>query len=136
MLFRSSWIQRRSLKYIGFGGVGHQVRDCLHPRDLVLLLLKQLGTLTSSGPTTFNIGGGVANSMSLAQLSAWCTERFGSHDVRGELSCRPFDAPWVVMNSERAEAFSGWRPQVGIATILDEIAAHAQANPHWLDLSA
>ena len=34
---------RRPLKYIGFDGLGHQVRDCLHPRDLVPLLLKQMG---------------------------------------------------------------------------------------------
>ena len=27
--------QARPLKYIGFDGGGHQVRDCLHPRDLV-----------------------------------------------------------------------------------------------------
>ena len=27
--------QHRPLKYIGFDGMGHQVRDCLHPRDLV-----------------------------------------------------------------------------------------------------
>lgn len=29
-----SWKERRPLKYIGFGGLGAQVRDCLHPRDL------------------------------------------------------------------------------------------------------
>jgi CDP-paratose 2-epimerase len=35
-----SWAARRPLKYIGYGGL--QVRDCLHPRDLVPLLLKQI----------------------------------------------------------------------------------------------
>src|SRR5439155_1011655 len=35
------WRQKRPLKYIGFGGQGHQVRDCLHPRDLVPVLEKQ-----------------------------------------------------------------------------------------------
>jgi len=38
-----SWREGRPLKYIGFDGLGHQVRDCLHPRDLAPLLLKQLG---------------------------------------------------------------------------------------------
>jgi CDP-paratose 2-epimerase len=37
----NSHLRRRPLKYIGFGGHGHQVRDCLHPRDLVPLLEKQ-----------------------------------------------------------------------------------------------
>jgi len=30
----NSHLRRRPLQYIGFGGKGHQVRDCLHPRDL------------------------------------------------------------------------------------------------------
>ncbi len=38
----NSWLRRRPLSYIGFGGHGHQVRDCLHPRDLMPLLEKQL----------------------------------------------------------------------------------------------
>jgi CDP-paratose 2-epimerase len=35
-------LRRRPLKYIGFDGHGHQVRDCLHPRDLVPVLLAQM----------------------------------------------------------------------------------------------
>ncbi len=35
-----SWAARRPLKYIGFGGL--QVRDVLHPRDLVPLIARQL----------------------------------------------------------------------------------------------
>ena len=37
----NAWLRRRPLTYIGFGGKGYQVRDCLHPRDLIPLLLKQ-----------------------------------------------------------------------------------------------
>jgi len=33
-----SWAARRPLSYIGFNGMGWQVRDCLHPRDLVSLI--------------------------------------------------------------------------------------------------
>ena len=35
-------LRRQPMRYIGFGGLGHQVRDCLHPRDLVPLLRRQL----------------------------------------------------------------------------------------------
>ncbi len=31
----NAWLRQRPLKYIGFGGNGYQVRDCLHPRDLL-----------------------------------------------------------------------------------------------------
>ena len=37
-----SWARQAPLKYIGFGGTGHQVRDCLHPEDLGDLVLKQI----------------------------------------------------------------------------------------------
>ncbi|MFM8720979.1 MAG: hypothetical protein ACKOFH_15860, partial [Chthoniobacterales bacterium] len=37
-----SWARQAPLKYIGFGGTGHLVRDCLHPEDLVDLVLKQM----------------------------------------------------------------------------------------------
>ena len=30
----NSWLRGRPLRYLGFGGQGHQVRDCLHPADL------------------------------------------------------------------------------------------------------
>ncbi|MCX6935855.1 MAG: NAD-dependent epimerase/dehydratase family protein, partial [Verrucomicrobia bacterium] len=38
-----SWREKKPLKYIGFDGKGSQVRDCLHPRDLVPVLKKQMG---------------------------------------------------------------------------------------------
>jgi nucleoside-diphosphate-sugar epimerase len=47
----NSWLRRQPLKYIGFGGQGHQVRDCLHPRDLLPLLEKQFAApKLSAGP--------------------------------------------------------------------------------------
>jgi CDP-paratose 2-epimerase len=39
----NSHLRKKNLGYIGFDGLGHQVRDCLHPRDLAPLLLKQMG---------------------------------------------------------------------------------------------
>ncbi len=60
---------RRPLKYLGFGGHGFQVRDALHPHDLARLVDFQL---RSGAPgQLLNVSGGQANSMSLAQLTAW-----------------------------------------------------------------
>lgn len=39
-----SYLHRKRLRYIGFGGSGKQVRDCLHPSDLAQLIVKQLQT--------------------------------------------------------------------------------------------
>jgi len=133
----NSWIRRRSLKYLGFGGTGHQVRDCLHPRDLLPLLAKQLGApKLAAGDRVVNVSGGAASATSLRQLSDWCGRRFGAHTVAPDGAPRPFDLPWIVLDSAKAARLWDWRPQTPVAAILDEIAAHAQAHPDWLEVSA
>ena len=74
--------------------------------------------------------------MSLAQLSKWCAERFGVHQVASDPEPRPFDVPWLVMDSRLAGESWGWRPTTPTPSILDEIAAHAEAHPQWLEMSA
>lgn len=139
----SFWInshrRRRPLKYIGFDGGGHQVRDCLHPRDLVPVLLAQMD-MKGEGknhdkPRIANFSGGVKNSMSLAQLTDWCDDRFGKHPVATDANPRPFDIPWMVLDSALAEQTWGWTPKTLLPQVLDEIAEHAEQNPNWLELS-
>lgn len=133
----NSWLRKRPLKYLGFGGNGFQVRDCLHPRDIVPLLAKQFAAKKSAGHTRIvNLSGGVESSMSLAQLSDWCAARFGPHQVQADGSSRPFDIPWMVLNAALARKLWDWQPQTPLEKILDEIAAHAEKHPDWLDLSS
>lgn len=133
----NSHLRRRPLKYIGFGGHGHQVRDCLHPRDLVPLLEQQFAApKLAACDRIVNISGGAASAMSLRQLTKWCDERFGTHEVLADSTPRPFDLPWVVLDHGKAMKQWRWQPRTGIGDLLEEIAAHAQANPHWLELSA
>ena len=131
------WLRERPLKYIGFGGHGHQVRDCLHPRDLVPVLEKQFAApALAAGDRIANFSGGAASAMSLAQLSAWCAAKFGPRPIAAEPAPRPFDLPWVVLDSGKAVRVWQWRPATPTPAILEEIAAHAAAHPDWLDLSA
>lgn len=133
----NSWLARRPLKYIGFGGHGHQVRDCLHPRDLVPLLLQQFAAPKLSAPERIaNVSGGTASARSLRQLSDWCAAHLGPHAVGVDATPRPFDIPWMVLDSSQALQRWNWRPSTPTAAILEEIAAHARAHPAWLDLSA
>ncbi len=134
----SFWIhshrRKRPLKYIGFGGTGHQVRDCLHPRDLAPLLIKQMRSTGKHGGV-MNVSGGGDHAMSLAQLTQWCDRRFGRHEVQSEPRDRQYDVPWLVLNSERAAKAWNWRPATLLEDVLDEIARHAETHPDWLDLS-
>jgi len=121
---------RRALRYLGFGGHGFQVRDALHPRDLARMVDLQLHSGVSG--QLLNVSGGRANSMSLAQVTAWCDQRFGSHPPLADGSDRPYDVPWLILDSTRAQTAFDWKPRIGMNQILEEIADHVAANPDWL----
>jgi CDP-paratose 2-epimerase len=130
-----SWARRRPLRYIGFGGQGLQVRDCLHPADLARLVILQTRSATGPCRSLLNVSGGAASATSLAQLSAWCSQRLGNHDVAGSLEERPYDLPWVVLDHARATSVHGWTPEHPAHTIFEEIARHAERHPDWLDIT-
>lgn len=136
----SFWIhscaRKRPLKFIGFGGKGHQVRDCLHPHDLSEILVRQMHTKPEPGAAITNFAGGNGNQMSLLQLHNWCTARYGECPVASDPVDRPFDIPWMVLNSSLAEQRFGWKPQIKLEAILEEIASHAKDNPDWLNHTA
>jgi CDP-paratose 2-epimerase len=129
------WAARRPLSYLGFGGRGLQVRDCLHPDDLADLVLVQIDKARGGEPELVHASGGRANATSLAELSAWCTQRLGPHDVAASPETRPYDLPWVVLDHAAATMRHGWRPTHTAESIFEEIADHAERDPGWLDRS-
>ena len=138
-----SWIAGRPLRYIGFGGSGLQVRDCLHPRDLATILLRQIDHRGHDKPRIVSFSGGLPNSMSLKELSTWCTLISGPAAPNNDParlsdsgSVRPFDIPWAILDSSLAEKTWGWKPEATLEMILCEIQEHAMENPAWLDLVA
>ena len=120
------WIAGRPLAYIGFGGRGLQVRDCLHPDDLVALLVAQLAS-PPPAPELFNVSGGAASATSLAQLSQWCHDNLGSYTgekpIAAAAETRPYDLPWVVLDHAAVSERYGWQPRKGRSDIFAEIAA-------------
>ena len=133
----NSHLRRKPLRYIGFDGLGHQIRDCLHPRDLLPLLQKQFAAAKdATKPRLVNVSGGLASARSLRQIHAWCDERFGAHPAGSDSRPRRFDLPWVILDSRLARETWGWQPQTSTAAIMEEIALHAEAHPEWLSVSA
>lgn len=132
-----SFREKQPLRYIGFGGQGHQVRDCLHPNDLVALLTKQFTEpLKTNKPRIINVSGGIQNSLSLRQLSEWCEERFGVNPVVQTNTERPFDIPWMVLDAAKANHIWQWAPATSIYDVLEGIADFAEAREDWCKLSA
>ena len=133
----NAWLRQRPLKYLGFGGHGYQVRDCLHPRDLLPVLEQQLAApKLAAGDRLVNLSGGAASAMSLRQLSDWCEQRFGRHEVARDGTPRAFDIPWIVLDHAKAARIWHWQPLTPTPTVLEEIARHAEQHPDWLQLSA
>lgn len=131
-----SFREQAPLRYIGFGGHGHQIRDCLHPRDLVPLLKRQFAEpLQTDKPRTVNVSGGGENSLSLAQLTRWCGSRFAPRRIEGSGEQRPFDIPWMVLDSSLARRTWDWTPATPIGAVLEEIREFALEHPDWLALS-
>ena len=83
-----------------------------------------------------NVGGSVTNTMSLAQLSAWCATRFGPREIAADLIPRPFDIPGMVLDTARAAKEWHCQIETPLEGILDKIVEHAAKRPNWLDLTA
>jgi CDP-paratose 2-epimerase len=128
-------LRRRPMRYIGFDGAGFQTRDAFHPRDLAALLIAQMRSPRSDGPRVYTAGGGPVNAMSLAQLTAWCDQRFGSHVPAADPQPRRYDIPWVVMDNTAAARDFAWNVETPLPAILEEIAQHAHGHPDWLEVS-
>lgn len=132
----NAWLSKAPLKHIGFGGKGWQVRDVLHPLDLLPLIRQQMSNPRRKVSRICNLGGGLGHAVSLAQLSAWCRDRFGKRVVKSDPVERPYDLPWVVMDSGHAAKTWNWHPQTSLEAILHEVADHAEEHPDWLSVSS
>lgn len=117
------------LRYIGFGGEGKQVRDLLHPSDLLALLHLQLEAIDRCSGRTFNAGGGRAISVSLLELTDLCRAASGREVAIGsDPRTSPVDVPLYLTDHARATAELGWRPTVTPAEIVEEIVEWVGAD--------
>jgi CDP-paratose 2-epimerase len=100
---------------------------------LAELMLLQMKAANGGEPELVNVSGGIEFATSLAQLSAWCEDRFGPHKVEASPESGPYDLAWVVLDHGEATRRHAWRPMRSAAGIFAEIADHAEQNPGWLE---
>lgn len=118
----------RSLKYIGFGGSGKQVRDFLHIDDLVDLVSLQLGQLEDIKGTTFNVGGGVKNSLSLLETTQLCEKITGKCiPIEASQENRLGDIPIFITDSRKVQQL-GWQPKRDAHQTLSDIYSWIQQH--------
>lgn len=97
-------------------GNGKQVRDVLHVDDLLALYLHcAISHIDRSSGEVFNIGGGMAQSLSLLELLAWLEAHVGVTLNFDRLPPRSSDQKVFVANNAKAAHRLGWQPRVGAA---------------------
>lgn len=117
------------LSYIGYGGLGRQVRDFLHVEDLHRLIEIQLANPKAWNDGSYNVGGGAAVSLSLAELTVECQARAGrSVEIAADPVDRPYDVPYYVTDTRAVTERSGWTPRLKPGEILDDIFGWLRAE--------
>jgi len=123
--FVSLWlwrfINKDKLNYIGFKGLGNQIRDVIHVLDLCELIYEQIKKIKKINNKIFNVGGGLKNSISLKELTNKCKEITKNNIKIGKISkTSNYDVPYYVTDNKKIYSFYKWRIKRDIETILKD----------------
>lgn len=127
-------IFRKPLSYIGFGGSGKQVRDIIDIDDLFELLLIQIMDIEKYNAHTYNVGGGLVNSVSLLELTRFCnTITKNKVAITKYSETRAGDIRIYISDSREIIKKSGWKPKKTVEQSLEEIYKWIIDNRHELE---
>ena len=134
-LWMAKHFWNQSLKYIGYGGFGKQVRDLLHIDDLVELIDLQIHSIEKFNNKVYNVGGGITGSASLFEMSGICSNITGNKiKIEGETQNRPADLRIFVTDNTKIENEIGWKPKKNTETIFTDIFNWIKTNEDQLAL--
>jgi len=131
--FMALWVAQHilggTLKYMGFGGKGHQVRDVLHVMDLFELIKMQIKDIDKTHSNIFNVGGGIDNSISLFELTEKVRNLTSSHcEIGIEQTTKSADIPYYVTDNQKAIDTYHWQPKYNINKIIEDISEWISEN--------
>lgn len=123
--FVSLWtwkhLNKLPLKYIGFGGNGHQVRDILHVNDLNELIYQQIKKINKINNITFTAGGGNSNLLSLRELTKICESLTGNKvKFMKEKRTSSYDIPYFCTSNSSVSKVYKWKPKKTILNIIKD----------------
>ena len=123
--FISLWIWRhlnkKKLSYIGYGGLGNQVRDVLHITDLCKLIYLQILKIKKIHNDTFNLGGGSKSFISLKNLTKICQKLTGKKiKISSNKKTSIYDIPIYITDNTKISKTYGWKPKKNIFDIVND----------------
>jgi CDP-paratose 2-epimerase len=127
---------RRPLSYIGYGGLGKQVRDFLHIEDLCELITQQITELDRWDGWVGNVSGGASNAASLRDLTVHCRECVGNEvAIASKVENRPGDLRIFIGDCTRLFERTEWRPRRDVRAIIQDIAVWVREHSTALQSS-
>jgi len=131
--FVSLWVnnhlKKKNLSYIGFGGHGNQVRDIIHIDDVCEIIFKQIKQFSKIKNKTFNIGGGIKNSISLKNLSKICQTTIGNKIIFKKIKKTSiYDVPYYITDNRKIIKCYKWKPKKNINSIIKDIYIWMSSN--------
>ena len=124
--FVSLWvwkhINKKKLKYIGFGGFGLQVRDVVHITDVCRLITKQIKKINHVNNLTLNAGGVINNAISLKNLTKIC-QKVTSNRIKifSKKTTSEYDIPYYVTNNSKVKKIYNWYPKKSFLNVVEDI---------------
>lgn len=120
---------KQKLAYIGYGGLGKQVRDILHIDDLIELVDIQIHNINKFTNKVFNAGGGIKSSASLLEMSKICEEITGNKiEIQSIVENRPADLRVYITDNTKINNEIGWSPQKGVKDVLSDVFTWIHSN--------
>jgi CDP-paratose 2-epimerase len=108
---------KKDLSYIGYGGMGKQVRDLIHVHDLVRLIDLQIQNIDLFDGKTMNVGGGLERSLSLIELTKFCQEITGNTVHIGSVEeTRAADVRIYLSDNKQLESICAMKWQMEMTT--------------------
>jgi CDP-paratose 2-epimerase len=107
-------------------GSGRQVRDVLHAEDMIRLYGAAAAAIDEVAGRAFNIGGGMANSLSLLELFGLLEASIGRELAYERLPARRSDQRVFVADIAAARQALGWTPRVSARDGIDRMLAWTQ----------
>ena len=124
----------QSLKYIGYGGEGKQVRDLLHVDDVVKLIDLQIHQIEKFEGKVYNVGGGIENSASLLEMTSICEKITGNKiKIGSEVETRTADLRIYITDNSLIEKEIGWKPTKNVEQIFTDIFHWIKENENHLE---
>lgn len=109
-------------------GDGKQVRDVLFVEDLVRAFKMATEQIDKTAGRIYNIGGGIANTMSLLELVDFLKEYHGKEINPSFGEWRPGDQPVYISDIRKAKEEFGWEPQVTAREGVKQLTEWVRAN--------